>query len=238
MRPARRHGREEGQVTPALLTAVIGGFALAVAFVSLQGVLDQSGRAASASDAAALAVGQEHERALFAIFDGNQGNHLGQLVDLLDGTGTPRAQVVAQEYASANGADAVSVSFDGFDLGARRWEYTVTTRQQDTVSGGDVSARSESESRVAVEVTSGLCSPGNGIGLYVNGVCAGVDVLVGLCDLELNPPEPVADDPAPGDGDGPPPQPPDPVFTPPPGLAGVGCVHPRDVLKLDVQLVN
>ena len=240
---ARRRAGEEGQVTPALLAAVLGGFALAVAFVALQDVLDQSGRAASASDAAALAVGQEHQRALLEPFEGNSGNHLGQLRRLLDGTGTPRAADVAQDYAEANGADAVAVAFDGFDPGHRRWEYTVTTRQRDTVRGGESTARSESRSTVAVEVVAGLCTPPGSVGLIVRSRCVGVDDLVALCDLELDPPPPSPSDPATPTTDPtaePPeePSPPEgPPYTPPPGLDGLGCVDPRQGLAFDVRLV-
>ena len=182
--PGRRD--EEGQVTPALLIAVIGGFALAVAFVSLQNLLDQSGRAATASDAAALAAGAGHRDAFEDVFAGNSGLHLGLLRQMLEeGSLQPaiiaRAEQEAREYADANGAEVRTVTYDGFDLGQRQWEYTVLTQQRDTVEGGTTTARSESRSRVAVRVTAGMC----GGGLVVGGDCRPWGLLEQLCDLEL-----------------------------------------------------
>jgi hypothetical protein len=155
----RRRRDEEGQVYPALLLAVIGGFAIAVAFVALQFGLDQTGRAASASDAAALAVGREHRESVVDLFGDNNGLHLGQLTSFLSGAGpVPGANDVADDYAEANGADLVGdVEYRGFDLSAVQWEYEVTTEQLDTVEGADEELQSRSTSRVAVRITSGLC---------------------------------------------------------------------------------
>lgn len=244
------HGRdEEGQVTPALLIAVIGGFALAVAFVSLQNLLDQSGRAATASDAAALAAGAGHRSAFEDVFAGNSGLHLGLIRQMLEG-GAPepailaRAEQEAREYADANGAEVRSVTYDGFDLGERQWEYTVLTKQRDTVEGGTTTARSESRSRVAVRVTAGMC-PG---GLVVGGDCRPWGLLEQLCELELDPPEPTpttepeeSEDPEDPDGPDDQLEPEDPVFTPPPGLEGVGCLSGTDILGLldpEIRLIT
>jgi hypothetical protein len=149
----------EGQVSPARLLAVIGGFAIAVAFVALQFGLDQTGRAASASDAAALAVGREHRESVVDLFGDDNGLHLGQLSSFLSGAGpVPGANDVADDYAEANGADLVGdVDYRGFDLSALQWEYQVTTEQLDTVQGADEDLQSRSTSRVAVRITEGLC---------------------------------------------------------------------------------
>lgn len=244
--PRRRD--EEGQVTPALLIAVIGGFALAVAFVSLQNLLDQSGRAATASDAAALAAGAGHRDAIEDLFVGDSGLHLGLIRQMLEeGTLQPaviaRADQQAREYADANGAEVRSVTYDGFDLGQRQWEYTVLTKQRDTVEGGTTSARSESRSRVAVRVTAGLC----GGGLVVGGDCRPWGLLQQLCDLELNPPEPTPTA-TPSESEGPAPEEPEedaepqePEFTPPPGLEGVGCLSGAEILGLldpEIRLIT
>jgi hypothetical protein len=243
--PGRRD--EEGQVTPALLIAVIGGFALAVAFVSLQNLLDQSGRAATASDAAALAAGAGHRDAIEDVFAGNSGLHLGLIRQMLeegslDPTIAARAEQEAREYADANGAEVRTVTYDGFDLGERQWEYTVLTKQRDTVEGGTTSARSESRSRVAVRVTAGLC----GGGLIIGGDCRPWGLLQQLCDLELNPPEPTPttepeESEGPSEPADPEPEPEEPEFTPPPGLEGVGCLSGADILGLldpEIRLIT
>jgi hypothetical protein len=234
----RRRRSEEGQVTPALLIAVIGGFAVAVAFVSLQNLLDQSGRAATASDAAALAAGAGHRDALADVFAGNSGLHLGVLKSLLGG-GAPdpmvlaRAEQQAREYADANGAQTLNVAYDGFDVGRRQWEYTVLTKQQDTVEGGTGTARSESRSRAAVQITAGVC-PG---GLILGGDCRPFDLLEQLCELELAPPPTPTPTPTASSSEDPDTEPapepsPEPTFTPPPGLEGVGCLSGADILGL------
>jgi hypothetical protein len=243
--PGRRD--EEGQVTPALLIAVIGGFALAVAFVSLQNLLDQSGRAATASDAAALAAGAGHRDAVEDVFAGNSGLHLGLIRQMLEeGSLDPaiaaRAEQEAREYADANGAEVRTVTYDGFDLGERQWEYTVLTKQRDTVEGGTTSARSESRSRVAVRVTAGLC----GGGLIIGGDCRPWGLLQQLCDLELNPPEPTPttepeESEGPSEPADPEPEPEEPELTPPPGLEGVGCLSGADILGLldpEIRLIT
>ena len=243
-----RRRDEEGQVTPALLIAVIGGFAIAVAFVSLQNLLDQTGRAATASDAAALGAGTGHRDALSDVFAGNSGLHLGVLKQLLEG-GSPgplvlaRAEQEAREYADANGAELKSLTFDAFDVGSRQWEYTALTKQDDTVEGGNSEARSESRSRVAVRVTGGVCTGG----LILGGGCRGFGLLEKLCELELAPPEPVptpspSDDPS--DGPSEPsesPSPTAPPFIVPPGLEGVGCLSGADILGLldpEIRLIT
>lgn len=230
----RRTRQEEGQVTPALLLAVIGGFALAVAFVSLQNLVDQAGRSDTAADAAALAAGKAHGDAIFTVFDGNSGLHLGVLRHLLEGGPVPdvvvaRAEQAARDYADANGADVLDVRYDGFDLGARQWEYTVETKQQDPVEGAGKVARTESRSRVAVRVTGGVCSGG----LVVGGDCRPFELLDDLCQRELEPPEPSPTAPEP--------EPAEPPFTPPPGLEGVGCLSGADLqslVPLEIRLIT
>lgn len=238
--PCRRG--EEGQVTPALLIAVIGGFALAVAFASLQNLLDQSGRAATASDAAALAAGAGHRDAIEELLAGNSGLHLGQVRNLLEGGAldpaiAARAEQEAREFADANGAEVRTVTYDGFDFGARQWEYTVLTKQRDTVEGGTTSARSESRSRVAVRVTAGVC----GGGLIIGGDCRPWGLLQQLCDLELEPPEPSPSG-DPEEPEGPPaPGPEEPEPSTPPGLEGVGCLSGPDLLGLldpEIRLIT
>lgn len=241
---------EEGQVTPALLLAIIGGFAIAVAFVSLQNLLDQTGRASTASDAAALAAGTGHRQAVTDFFDGNNGLHLGQLAQVLEGGAVPDAQALAEQeardYADANGADVLSVTYDRFDLGKRQWEYTVVTRQQDEVKGGTSTAHTHSRSRVAVRIASGVC-PG---GLIVGGGCRPFDLLEQLCGNELAPPPSPTPSPTPdpsagpssGPSASPSPEPsPSPTFSPPPGLEGVGCLDGADLRSLitfDIRLIN
>lgn len=232
--------REEGQVTPALLLAVIGGFAIAVAFVSLQNLLDQTGRASTASDAAALAAGKGQVEAVTDIFDGNNGLHLGELANILQGGAVPlgpaNAEQNARDYADANGADVESVTYDGFDIGKQQWEYTVVTRQQDAVEGGTSTAHTKSRSRVAVRVAGGVCAGG----LVLGGDCRPFGLLEKLCELELEPPAP---DPGPKPKGGPKqPEPdPPPPFTPPEGLEGVGCLGAddlRNLIDFDIRLIN
>ncbi len=143
---------------------------------------------------------------------------------------------------TANGAEVRTVTYDGFDLGERQWEYTVLTKQRDTVEGGTTSARSESRSRVAVRITAGMC----GGGLIIGGDCRPWGLLQQLCDLELNPPEPTPssepeESEGPSDPPGPEPEPEEPELTPPPGLEGVGCLSGADLLGLldpEIRLVT
>ena len=235
--------REEGQVTPALLVAVSGALALAVGLISLQVLSDQTGRADTASDAAALAVGREHQEAILSIFDGNSGLHLGQLANLILSPGeTVNADEVAEEFAAANGATAEDVDLTGFDPSSTlpEWRYAVTTQQADEIEGGGKTVQIESTSTVEVRITSGLCRPKDdegGLGLELEGGCASPELLKNLCELDLNPPSTEA--PSPTDaptGTGPPVTEP-PVFEPPDGFEPE-CVNPRDFIDWEVRLVS
>ena len=152
----RRSRDEEGQVYPALLIAIIGGFAIAVAFLGLQNLLDQNGRAASASDAAALGVGTAFRDDTVGQLSGY--GDLTDLLSFLKGAGSwPGADDAAQQFAGANGASVDgSVQFEGFDADQGRWVFKVRTEQKDTVKSADSSSKSPSSSTVAVTV-SGLC---------------------------------------------------------------------------------
>lgn len=158
-----RSRREEGQAYPALLLAVIGGFAIAVSFVPLQNLLDQTGRADTASDSAALAAAKAHktnfELKVKVLPDGPQKIatffiHLGMY--------DPLAQARATQLASANGATAV-VTGGNYNPVTQQVRYTAITRQNDTVKGGDTSANSKSRATAAAELTAGLCMGGLGV---------------------------------------------------------------------------
>jgi hypothetical protein len=208
---------EEGQVYPALLLAVIGGFAIALAFIGLQNLVDQTGRAASASDAAALAVGQAHRDTVFESLAGDPGAYLGSLLAFLQGVGpAPAADQVAGEYAAANGAGVEGlVRYDGFDAGRREWVYEVSTQQDDTIESGSSSARSESTSRVAVEITGGLCPGFRGI--EVGSTCVDARRYAEDCVAPPPPPPPPPPSPRPPrPGQGRPADPPPPSDPPEP----------------------
>lgn len=218
MTRGRSRRGEEGQVYPALLLAVIGSFAIAVAFLGLQNVLDQGSRAASASDAAALAVGTGfRDQTLESI--GLLGDPtLGGVLSLLRNQGDwPGANEVAERYASANGASLEGpVQYDGFDLGRARWTFEVTTRQSDAVKGGDRTAHSKSTSKVAVELTSLCTGAAGGLGLVVGGSCIGPQEWAEGCTAP-EPPEPPEPTATPTGTDTPSPSPsPTPTFTPSP----------------------
>lgn len=165
-----RSRREEGQVYPALLLAVIGGFAIAVSFIPLQNLLDQTGRADTAADAAALAAAKGHEKdfmfyasklpdspAKVALFLAMLSNHMA------------RAQIEAGKLAESNGATVDQLTSRPFDLARGKKIYTVITRQQDTVKGGSASANSKSRASAAAEVHEGLCFSATGYGVDITG---------------------------------------------------------------------
>lgn len=164
---------EEGQVYPALLLAIVGGFAIAVSFLGLQNLLDQTGRADTASDSAALAAAKEHKREF--IFLGGldvepttkMSLFLTRLTSMGQGTlSMPRAQ----GFAQSNGAAVINVRYYPFNFLQRQWKYTITTKQDDTVEGGDATARSESSASAVLKVTDGLCV-GAGPGVEIGGTC-------------------------------------------------------------------
>lgn len=240
----RRDCREEGQVYPALLLAIIGGLAIALGFIGLQNLMDQGGRANSASDAAALAVGSQfRDDALTSLGVAGPGNHLGELLGTLDslmnnGGSWPGADAVAGEYARANGAQLDGdVEYQGFDPQAHRWVWRVVTEQLDTVHGGTESARSRSASRVAVDLAGALCQGG----LVLNGSCVTPGQWAKDC-LAPPPPPPPPSPTAGGGGGGKPsespsasPNPsPSPTFTPAPYCD----FNILDLLKMRVQLIN
>lgn len=178
-----RSRREEGQVYPALLLAVIGGFAIAVSFIPLQNLLDQTGRADSAADSAALAAAEAH-RDQYKIEKGLPSTPITRLTVWLNAIRKGKgfiAQGAAQNLATANGADLESFRyrFQGRP-GRYRAVYTVVTRQQDTVKGGDATANSRSRATAIAEIS-------NSVGGEVCGVFPflGVDFGDGQCHVEL-----------------------------------------------------
>lgn len=230
---------EEGQVYPALLLAVIGGFAIALSFVGLQNLVDQTGRAASASDAAALAVGQAHRDNVVQALAGDPAAHLGQLLSFLQTVGAaPAADQVAGQYAAANGAEVEGqVRYVGFDTGRREWVYEVSTLQSDTVEGGTGSTRSESASRVAVAITGGLCPDFRGI--EVDGTCIDAQKYGEDCVAPPPPPPPPPVKPVKPGKPADPPAPSDPPSEAPPfqakGYCGAGLAQS---LHWKTHLVN
>jgi hypothetical protein len=234
LRPRRR--TEEGQVYPALLLAVIGGFAIAIAFLGLQNLLDQTGRAASASDAAALAVGKAHRDTVVSDFAADPQGRLAGFLDFLQGTGpAPAANQVAGSFAAANGAQVLGARYDGFRVGQREWVYEVSTRQLDTVEGGSSTARSESTSKVAVTITGGLCADLRGI--QVDGTCVDAARYSVDCNAPAPPPPPPPP-PSPKPGD-PPAPPAPPTADPPPFQAQGYCgASLEDLLQWQIHLVQ
>lgn len=234
LRPRRR--TEEGQVYPALLLAVIGGFALALTFLGLQNLLDQTGRAASASDAAALAVGKAHRDNVVSAFAADPGGRLVRFLDFLQSTGpAPAANQVAGEFAAANGASVLGVQYDGFRVGQREWVYEMSTQQRDTVEGGTRTAQAKSRSRVAVTITGGLCPDLSGI--EVDGTCVDADRYREDCTAPAPPPPPPPP-PSPKPGDPPAPSP-SPTTEPPPFQAEGYCsTSLEDLLQWQIHLVQ
>ena len=233
----RPRGRtEEGQVYPALLLAVIGGFAIALAFLGLQNLLDQTGRAASASDAAALAVGKAHRDDVVRSFAADPQGRLVRFLDFLRTTGpAPAANQVAGDFAAANGAQVTGVRYDGFRVGQREWVYEMSTRQLDTVEGGSRTARSRSTSRVAVTITGGLCRDLRGI--QVGSTCVDADRYGEDCTAPAPPPPPPPP-PSPEPGDRPAPSAP-PTADPPPFRAQGYCsTSLEDLLQWQIHLVQ
>ncbi len=164
----RRRG-EEGQVYPALLLAVIGSFAIAALFLPVQKILDQSNRADTAADAAALGAAKA------------QKNHAGSPL-LLTTTAMPgfvlrmqgflsfQIQSEAQRFAAANGATLKGPVVPlGYDPTIPGWRFRVTTRQNDPVKGGDTTAHSEATATAVAKVESGFCS--GGTGFTYGGLC-------------------------------------------------------------------
>lgn len=156
-----RSRREEGQVYPALLLAVIGGFAIAVSFVPLQNLLDQTGRADTASDSAALAAAKAHktnfELKVQALPD-SPAKVATFFIYLSSYDGLAYAR--ANELAGANGATAPVVTGGMYNPATQQVRYTAITRQNDTVTGGDASANSKSRATAAAELTAGICAGG------------------------------------------------------------------------------
>lgn len=231
----RPSGRtEEGQVYPALLLAVIGGFAIALAFLGLQNLLDQTGRAASASDAAALAVGKAHRENVVNAFAADPQGRLGGFLDFLQSTGpAPAAGQVAREFATANGAQVVGMKYDGFRVSQREWVYEMSTQQLDTVEGGTRTARSRSRSKVAVTITGGLCQDLSGI--QVDGTCVDADRYLEDCTAPAPPPPPP---PSPRPGD--PPAPSEAPSADPPTFQAQGYCSTslEDLLQWQIHLVQ
>lgn len=222
---------EEGQVYPALLIAIIGGFAIAVAFLGLQNLLDQNGRAASASDAGALGVGKAFRDDVQSQLTGLSG--ITDLLSLLQNAGQwPGANQAASQFAVANGASLKGdVQYDGFDLTQYRWVFEVTTRQNDTVKGGNRTANSESTSKVAVTVT-GLCEGATGI--LVGGSCKTPADFLKDCVAPTPTPTPTpTGTPTPKPTETPTPTP-TPTFTPKPFCGA----NPADLLGWHIKLIN
>lgn len=177
-----RSRREEGQVYPALLLAVIGGFAIAVSFIPSQNLLDQTGRADTASDSAALAAVKAHKEAFLDLELTNTHNTLTNLEEFLAHLLTPQdglAFAAAQDLASANGAHALSATTLGYDPVRRGWVYEVITEQDDTVEGGDAAVNSKSRAK-AIAYADGLCL-GAGPGVWIAGICHDTVVWLGIC---------------------------------------------------------
>lgn len=177
-----RSRREEGQVYPALLLAVIGGFAIAVSFIPLQNLFDQTGRADTAGDSAALAAAKAHKEAFLDLELTNSNNTLTNLDEFLAHLLTPQdglAFSAAQELADANGANALSATTLGYDPFRRGWVYEVITEQDDTVKGGDASANSKSRVK-AIAYADGLCLE-VGPGVEILGKCHDVPTWTAIC---------------------------------------------------------
>lgn len=231
--PRRRD--EEGQVYPALLLAVLGALALAVLFVVLQNLLDQTGRSDTAADAAALAAAEQHREQLTGVVTG-EGLSLDTILGIIKGGfgEAPGAADAAEEYAQANGATVVDFRFEGSDLGEQSWTYYVKTQQNDGVEDASGnSTRTTSVARAKVSLEGGLCDGGTGI--LADGKC--VDAATFLLDCVEPEPDPPPSEPAdpkkgkkPSDG---PSEPPEPEFTPAPFCGSLG-----DLLDFRVQLIS
>jgi len=175
-------GHEDGQVTPALLMAVIGAFALAVIFVVIARGEDQGGRSDTAADAAALAIGREYQR--------HTGTFLAPMIEtklpVLAAYQPITAAAAAQQYADANGARVVAARYEGFDPLTLEWRYWVKVEQQDTIEGGGRSHEpTTSTATVAVKAVGGLCTSAEGAAGFISDEqCVGPTQMLAICLAE------------------------------------------------------
>jgi len=176
---------------PALLVAVLGAFAIAVAFFAVANGEEQSARADTAADAAALdAVEAWHDEALALLLTG---------ADATQASGTPAGLVGvltaiglfqpgsgyarASSFARANGADLRGLRWVP-DRSPVTWTVEATVEQRDPVSAekGGPERNARSTSRAQVRMLRGLCLSGTGVGITLRtGVCADSTMLLATC---------------------------------------------------------
>ncbi|MFT4288468.1 hypothetical protein [Nocardioides sp.] len=176
----RRSRGERGQVTPALLAAVLGAFAIMVGMFTLARGSEQSARSDTAADAAALAAAKQWHVEALALLQASAGTPaLAAAVGSLNFFQPVGGYATAAEFAGANGGD-----LEGYQWlpagGGLKWVVQATVRQRDNlVDRGDLNSRSTS--RVRVEATGGLCWAGS-LGFELNdGSCGDVASLAIVC---------------------------------------------------------
>jgi hypothetical protein len=211
--------QQEGQVMPALLLAVVITTFAAVLLFTVGEAADQSSRAETASDAAALGAAQTFARDVpgQVVASFVQGLGLAQAC-----AAVPGQEAAARDYTRANGSDLVGFRCE--PEGGAHWRFTAQTRARDTVrdSNSGRVVRSESRSAAELELT-GIC--GSGTGIDFSGGCLTFELFELLCA-----PEPTAS----------PTGSPAPTGTPgplPPWLDGEPCPATGDLVdRLDSQV--
>ena len=164
---------EEGQVTPALLLAVLGSFALVMLFVALPRLLDQTERADTASDSAAIAASRAHKEWFMMMGKAQIGNPIANfpnVMSLLARGLAPTAYAEGLSFARSNGATLAQLNADPYDMFRKRWVIHARAKQLDTIKGGNTTANSERDARAELRAVSGLCLKA-GPGVEVNGQC-------------------------------------------------------------------
>ncbi len=238
--------REDGQVLPALLLAVVFGVFLTAVLFIVGGAGDQSARAGTASDAAALAAGDEAATELRTFLSGDPGVHLGQVATGA-GLDPTSLQSSASTYARANGADEQSTAVTGFSPSTFEWQIEVTVKARDVVRDNlHTAVQGTSTSRVSVRLD-GLCSVADGFGFVLPGLghCLTSALLGVLCaapsPASLASPAPPAVTATPDPSATPVPPPHDPREDLPEWLHGHGCPASADLFAAmapDVRLVE
>lgn len=176
--------QENGQVTPALLLAVIGAFALVTMFFVVAQSQEQSSRSDTAADAAALGAGREFERELGAFL--SEGDLFAQILNADSFFPEAAADAAAQQYAEANGAEVTDTDNEGFDLRELEWRYSVEVKQLDKLEYQGEDETSESRATVAVKIINGLCfsADEDAPGFMIDGQCVGPTELQEICAPE------------------------------------------------------
>lgn len=174
---------ERGQVTPALLAAVLGAFAIAVGLFTLARGSEQSARSDTAADAAALAAAKQwHTEALDTLLAAAAPTteEIATVVEALTFFQPVGGHPQAASFAQANGGELLNYEWIP-DNNPAAWVVQVEVEQRDDLTSNS-SRNSRSTSRVEVKATGGLCNAGRLLGLQLrDGACANPVYLAVVC---------------------------------------------------------